>query len=172
MIPLTGSISSNSSEQEVERGFPKAWGVVRVGARLYLMVTVISLLQGECILGDQPPTKANTLNMTELDLPNRYILALYFQSYNYRKKKKFFHLSLADFAVSPTPPSQTIITKEKENLLQRSYTGRGSRLPRQSESKPMLLSVPSKSSNHKGGKASSHEITRKSTKHCFKSDFK
>lgn len=134
------------------------------------MVTVISLLQGECILGDQPPNKANTLNMTELDLPNRYILPLYFQSYNYRKKKKFFHLSLADFAVSPPP--QTIITKEKENLLQRSYTGTGSRFPRQSESKPMLLSVPSKSSNHKGGKASSHEATRKSMKYCFKSDSK
>lgn len=36
MIPLTGSISSNSSEQEVERGFPKGLGRGKSGGEVVL----------------------------------------------------------------------------------------------------------------------------------------
>lgn len=36
MIPLTGSISSNSSEQEVERGLPKGLGRGKSGGEVVL----------------------------------------------------------------------------------------------------------------------------------------
>lgn len=46
----------------------KGLGPAKGGVEVVLNGYSILVLQGECVLGNQLPNKANTLNMTELDI--------------------------------------------------------------------------------------------------------